>query len=430
MIENVRLDSGNFTRVDGYFYSFDSVTDTMIQKTDDGTLAFAYPLDTPIPRTVIDMTYDGESWWTMEHISGTPSAGFVIKRWIIANFVMVLQDTETFATNANDTFQSDAFAVEKYEGTILAFGQENNNQLKVSFSPEVFAQITSGTTLFLGPSSKSGFTGEFLRVTASSTDPAQSLITLTSDKNIGFLTGDKVVFSKHLWIFNQNYLQETGTGALYKFDIVGGSIQSRTKGGAFKDIDATEFADLTGVFSGSLIDFNLPSYLIFIRTNNLLFINVLDSQLTTSLSSIQNNLSPDTSEVYTVFDLAIEGDTFFRLQQKYNINGSETSTSTYNYQLATFKPFPTAIALSAVPAIIPADSLSTSLVTAVVTDQYALPYLQPVAAQITFQTSGGGSNSGLDDPGPKDLDLNATATVTYEAGQTAGLVTISAEVTI
>jgi hypothetical protein len=433
MIENVRLKDGNFARVDGYFYSFDEQTDTMVQKTDDGTLAFAYPLDTPIPRQVIDLTYDGESWWTMEHISGTPSAGFVIKRWIIANFVMVLQQTFTFATDSNDTFESDAFAIETYEGTILAFGGETSDQLKVSFPPDVFAQITSGTTLFLGPSSKetpTDFTGEFLRVTASSTDPIQSLITLTSEKSVGFLTGDKVVFSKHIWLFNQNFLQETGTGALYKINLLDGNILSRTKGGAFKDIDASDFVDLTGVFSGSLEDFNLPSYLIFIRTNNLLFIDVLDSQLTTSLSSIQNNLSPATTEVYTVFDLAIEGDTFFRLQQKFNINGTESTSTTFNYQLATFKPFPTAIALSAVPAIIPADSNSTSLVTAVVTDQYALPYLQPIAAQITFETSGGGSNSGLDDPGPKSLDLNATATVTYEAGQTAGLVTISAEVTI
>lgn len=431
MIQNVRLLNGNFARVDGYFYSFDEATDTMIQKTDDGTLAFAYPLDTPISREVIDLTYDGESWWTMEHISGTPSDGFVIKRWIIANFVMLLQQTFTFATNSNDTFESDSFAIETYDTTITNFGQENNNQLQVlQFTPDVFAQITSGTTLFLGPSTKAGFEGEFLRVTASSTNPATKTVTLTSPKNIGFTNGDPVVFSKHIWLFNQNFLQETGTGALYKINLLDGNILSRTKGGAFKDIEACDFVDLTGVFDGSLTAFNLPSYLIFIRTNNLLFIDVLDSQLTTSLSSIQNNLSPSTTEVYPIFDLAIEGDTFFRLQKKFNVNGNESSESTFNYQLATFKPFPTAIALSAVPAIIPADSNSTSLVTAVVTDQYALPYLQTPAAQISFQTSGGGGDSGLDDPGPKDLDLNATATVTYEAGQTAGLVTISAEVTI
>lgn len=434
MIQNVRLLNGNFTRVDGYFYSFDEATDTMIQKTDDGTLAFAYPLDTPISNEVIDMTFDGESWWTMEHISGTPSAGFIIKRWIIANFVMVLQQTFTFATNSTDTFESDAFAVEKYEGQITANGAANNNQLTVNFPTDVFAQITAGTTLYLGPSSNASFTGQYLRVTASSTNPATKTITLTSNKSVGFnSTGvnDKVVFSKNIWVFNQNYLQETATGALYKINLLNGNVLSRTKGGAFKDISAASFVDLTGVFEGSLTGFNLPSYLIFVRTNNLLFINVLDSQLTTSLSSIQNNLSPATTEVYEVYDLAHEGETLFRLQKKFNINGTETSETTYNYQLATFKPFPTAIALSASPAIIPADPGNAfSTITAVVTDQYALPYIQIPAAQITFATSGGGTGSGLDAPGPKDLDSNASATVQYTAGATAGLVTISAEVTI
>lgn len=431
MIQNVRLLYGNFARLNGYFYSFDHSTDTMIQKTDDGTLAFAYPLDTPLTSEILDLIFDGESWWTMEHISGTASDGFLIKRWVIANFVMVLQQTFTFATNTTDTFESNAFAIEQYAATITANGG-TTDQLTVSFSDDIFDQITSGTTLFLGPSTDPSYTGQYLRVTASSTNPFTKTITLTSSKTVGFLSGDTVVFSKNIWAFNQNYLKETGAGGLYKINLLSGGVLSRTKGGAFKDISAASFVDLTGVFTGSqLLQFNKPSYLIFIRTNNLLFIDVLDPQLTTELSAIQNNLSPSTTEVYEVYDLGSEGDTLFRLQQKFNINGAESTESTYNYQLATFKPFPTAIALSAVPAILPADSgSSNSLITAVVTDQYALPYIQLPAAQITFQTTGGGTGSALISPGPKDLSLTGTATTTYVTGNTAGLVTISAEVTI
>ena len=239
-------------------------------------------------------------------------------------------------------------------------------------------------------------------------------------------------------MFNQNHLQQTGTGSLYKINSLDGNVLSRTQGGAFKDVSASSFIDLiaanppSGVFTGpDLIQFNKPSYIIFIRTNNLLFIDALDSQLTTELSAIQNNLSPDTLTVYEVFDIGIEGDTIFRLQQKFNINGSESTESTYNYQLATFKPFPTAIALTATPAILPADSgNSFSFIVATVTDQYALPFLQSPSAQITFQTSGGGTGAGLDAPGPKSLDGNGQATVNYTTGDAAGLVTISAEVTI
>jgi hypothetical protein len=433
MIQNIRLIDGNVSRVDGYFYSFDDASDTMVQKTDDGTLAFAYPLDTPIPRSVIDLTYDGESWWTMEHRTATPSDGFVIRQWFIENFVMVLQTSLEFASDATDIFESNAFSVERYTGLITANGSENTDQLTVNYSDDVFDQITPGTNLYLGPSTKSSptdFTGQFLRVTASSTNPATKTITLASPKTVGFSAGDTVVFSKNLWIFNENHLQEVGVGSLYKADLEFGNILSRTKGGAFKSIDASDFVDLTGIFTGSLSSFNKPSYLIFLRTNNLLFIDALDSQLTTELSAIQNNLSPDTTEVYDVFDLALEGETIFRLQQKFNINGTVTTESTYNYQLSTFKPFPIAIALTATPAILPADTTSTSIIVATVTDQYALPYLQSPAAQITFQTSGGGTGSNVTPPGPTPLDGSGQATTTYTAGDTAGLVTISAEVTI
>lgn len=438
MIQNIRLINGNVTRVDGYFYSFDEETDVMVQKADDGTLAFAYPLDTPVPREVVDLEYDGESWWTMEHISGTPSDGFLIRRWVIENFVMVLQQTFTFATDSNDTFESDAFAMEKYEGNMTSNVNENTNQLTVDFSDDVFAQITPGTNLFLGPSTKSGFVGEQLRVTASTTNPATKTITLTSPKTVGFSVGDTVVFSKNIWVFNQNHLKESGAGSLYKINVLDGNILGRTKGGAFKDIEAAGFVDLiaadppSGVFTGAtLSQFNKPSYLIFIRTNNLLFIDVLDSQLTTELSAIQNNLSPDTTEVYPVFDLGLEKDTIFRLQKKFNINGSESTETTFNYQLATFRPFPTAIALTADPTILPADSgNSNSTITATVTDQYALPFVQSPAATITFQTSGGGTGSNVSPTGPISLDSNGQATTTYTTGDAAGLVTISAEVTI
>ncbi len=442
MIQNVRLLNGNFTRVDAYFYSFDQATDTMIQKTDDGTLAFAYPLDTPISREVIDMTFDGESWWTMESLSATVSDGFIIKRWIIANFVMVLQESMTFATNTNDTFEARSFSLEMYTATVTANGSEHTNLLTVSFDntagSDIFGLITAGTTLYVGPSTKAGFEGQSLRVTASSTESATRTITLSSDKTVGFSAGDKVVFSKHLWVFNQNHLKESDAGSLYKISIQHGNVLSRTKGGAYKDINAATFVDLIaadeangGVFSGNLTDYNKRSYIIFIRTNNLLFIDALNPQLTTELSSIQNNLSPDSNSVYTVYDFGLEGETLFRLQKQFNINGSESSESTYNYQLATFKPFPTAIALTADPAILPADSgTSRSDIVATVTDQYALPYIQTPAAQITFQTDGGGTGSGLTEYGPKALDGNAQAVTEYITGDAAGLVTISAEVTI
>ncbi len=427
MVQNIRLINPNMVRDNGYFFSFNEETDVMVQKTDDGTLAFAYPLDTTISNEVTSLDFDGESFWTMENITATASDGFRIRRWVIENFVMVLQQTFTFATDPNDTFESQAFAIERYEGTLTSGAVENTSTTNVSFDTTVFGLLTPGTKMFLGPSTKVGFVGETESVTISTTGGGNS-VTFTSPLTNGFTSGDPVVFSKNIWFFNENFLKTAGVGALYKITSLDGTILSRTSGGAFVGVNAADFIEIDS-FSGSLAVHNKP-FLIFIRTNNLLFIDINDSNLITELSSIQNNLSVSTTEVFEVSDLGHEGDTLFRLQLKFNIAGSETTESTFNYQLATFRPFPTAIGLTAVPAILPADSgASSSTITAVVTDQYALPF-GGGGSTIQFSTAGGGTGAGLSETGTISLPANGTATVTYTTGDASGLVTISAEVKI
>jgi hypothetical protein len=427
MVQNIRLINPNMVRSAGYFYGFDEETDVMVQKTDDGTLAFAYPLDTAVAREVTSIDFDGESYWTMENKTGTPAEGFQIKRWVIENFVMVLQQTFTFSTNATDTFESQAFAVEKYEGTLTSGAIENTKTTNVSYDATIFALLTPGTKMFLGPSTKTGFVGEFESVTVNSTGGGNS-VTFTSDLTNGFNSGDPIVFSKNLWVLNQHYLKQTDAGGLYKISALDGSILGRTSGGAYKDVNAADFVEIDS-FTSPLTSHNKP-FLIFIRTNNLLFVDINDANLITELSSVQNNLNVAATEVYEVYDLGHEGNTLFRLQKKFNVAGQESTETTYNYQLATFRPFPTAIALTAVEAILPADSgASSSTITATVTDQYALPF-GGSGSTIQFSTSGGGAGSSLSETGKISLPTTGIVSVTYTTGDTAGLVTISAEVEI
>ena len=437
MVQNIRFLKKNMTRIGGYFYSFDEATDSMVQKTDDGTVAFSYPLDTPITREIVTLEYDGESFWTQEHISGTPADGFKIQRWVIENFVMVLQNTFTFSTNSTDTFESNAMTIENYEATLTAGAAASTSILFASsFDTNVFAQITPGTKMFIGPSTRAGSEGKSESVIVSSTvTDGSGKINLTAPLVSGFSSGDTLVFSKNIWFFNEHFLTTTDVGALYKVSSLGGSILGRTLGGAFLGINGATFADLSkdgGVFpAGDLAVHNKPSFLIFVRTQSLLFIDVLDSNLTTELSALQNNINNATTEIYTIFDLAQEGDTIFRLQEKFTIATSD-STDPFNYQLATFDPFPTAIALTAVPAILPATAgAATSIITATVTDQYLLPFVTSPLSTITFSTSGGGTGSGVSPTGPISISSpNGTAQTTYTSGNTAGLVTIAATVTI
>jgi hypothetical protein len=429
MVNNIRLINPNMVRVGSYFYSFNEETDVMIQKADDGTLAFSYPLDTTIGSEVTSLEHDGESFWTQENIDdGDADAGFRIRRWLIENFVMVLQQTFLFDTDSNDTFESEAFTVEHYEAVFTSGAVENTTTFTVSFETDIFDLITPGTKLFLGPSTKVGFVGETESVTVTSTGPGK-LITVSAPLTNGFVSTDDLVFTKNLWFFNEHFQKTLNVGALYKVNALDGSILSRDQSGAYIGINATTFHELDS-FTGDLATNNKP-YLVFIRTTNLLFLNVNDSNLTIELSSVQNNLSADTVEVFDVSDMGIEGETIFRLQKKFNINGSESTSSTFNYQLATFVPFPIAIALTAEPAILPADSgASSSIITATVTDQYNLPYVTSPAATIVFTTSGGGTGSSISPTGSQNLDPNGQAEATYFTGDAAGLVTISATVTI
>jgi hypothetical protein len=426
MVKNIRLINPNMTRKDGYFMSFDEETDTMIQKADDGTLAFAYPLDTPVDREISSLEYDGESFWTMENKTATPSEGFRIRRWTIENFVMVLQQTFNFSSGAVDTFESDAFTIERYASTLSAGSSQYTSVLYLnSMDADIFDLISPGTRMYIGPSTHGSFTGQYESVTVASktTGVGNQRVTIaaTSGLDVGFLQGDSVVFSKNIWFLNQHYLTTADVGGLYRASILDGSVGGRLQGGAYKDIDSAAFHEVT-TFPTGLTQYNKP-YLVFIRTNNLLFVNVNDANWTTELSSVQNNLSNDTTEVYPVYDLGLDGGTIFRLQKKFNINGTESIEGTYNYQLATFRPFPIAIAMTADPALLPADSTTTSEVVATVTDQYALPFTE---GNIQFTVSQGL----LSETGWISLAGDGVVSNTYTAGDTAGLVTISAVVEI
>ena len=430
MVLNIRLIDPNMTRIGSYFYSFDDGTDVMVQKADDGTIAFSYPLDSPIGESIVSLEHDGESFWTMEPFDGGDlDAGFKIRRWLIENFVMVLQQTFNFETDASDTFESSSFTIEHYTGALATGAIENTSTFSVTFNTSaVFDLITPGTRLFLGPSSRSSFVGEYEAVTVASTGPGTQ-VSISSPLANGFSAGDTVVFSKNIWFFNEHYQKTLDVGGLYKANITAGNVLLRQQGGAFLGINACTFYELDS-FTGDFTVYNNP-YLVFIRTTSLLFLDVNDPNLTVDLSAIQNNLSPDTTEVYTVYDMGIEGDTIFRLQKKFNINTDVTGPEgTHNYQLATFRAFPTSIAITATPAILPADSgNSDSVIVATVTDQYALPYVTTPLASVSFGTSGGGTGSNVN---PEDVTLNdqGQATTIYETGDQAGLVTITATVNI
>ena len=72
-----------------------------------------------------------------------------------------------------------------------------------------------------------------------------------------------------------------------------------------------------------------------------------------------------------IYDLAISGDTVYRLQNEATYYGSDNNWgSLYNYQVSVVRPFIDAITVTAFPLILPANARNITQVTATVLDQY------------------------------------------------------------
>lgn len=136
-------------------------------------------------------------------------------------------------------------------------------------------------------------------------------------------------------------------------------------------------------------------------------------------SMVMENIQSDLVTVIPVYDLSIDSDNMYRLQ---NIEDGGGSMSGYNYQLSPLDSFVTSISLSASPAIIAANGLSTSTISAVVKDQF----LQPIVGRrVTFSENGSGSITG----GTQiNTDSEGQAATVYTAGTTAQEVTLTAVV--
>lgn len=408
--ENVRLRKGNFTIVDGYYWTMDEDTDSLIVKTDDGTIAFSYPLDTTITQTVKCMEYDGKNVWTLRD-TGTNQV--TIDRWYINNYVCTLRDSFDFVPGPSHNYDVDAFTVEHYHVEFSANESAGQSILSVTDGSDA----ASGYTVVLGPNSLGQ--SEEQTVNTATTDTIQ----INGTTTYAYDSGDPITFYKRLWLFNNYDGLDGTTGALYEVDAYTGAVITKTATGAFKDITACTFYGIPKyVFDRSVgpsvVD---PRYnsICYVKGTNLIFLDPDD--VTTSFSSMtMDNTESDQATNIPIYDLAIEGSNVYRLQLKATYYGATSSWTTYNYQLSSLNPFITSISLRADPAILPANGVNTSSITAIVKDQFNLP-IQSKAVYFTDDDTNGTITTS-----PATTDATGTATTVYVAGTTAREVRITA----
>ena len=129
-------------------------------------------------------------------------------------------------------------------------------------------------------------------------------------------------------------------------------------------------------------------------------------------SMVMDNVEQDGYTIIPLRDMAVDRNNLYRLH----------GTSTYNYSLSPLESFVTSISVSASPAIIAANGLSTTDIKAWVKDQF----LQPIKfRRVTFSENGDGSiTAGTE----INTDADGFAQTVYKAGVTAQSVTVTATV--
>jgi len=414
--ENIQVAYPNFAGEDGYFYNFDHNQDNLVVKTDDGNVAFTYPLDTAVSNEIKSLEFDGFNFWTLENDAGTQ---IIIRRWQIQNYVCVLKNTFIKNTDVTHTYDSNAFTIEHYHFQFSADEDVGQTVLSVNDPEAIVADIStkvsSGNTVRLGPSTESGYEGEWEEFSVVSA--GAGTINVSPGITNKYAQGDPIIVYKYIWVFN-NYNGKTSEGAIYKFDAYTGSFITKFGGNEYDNITACTFAVIPEGLT------NKVNSLAYVRGSNMLFKDVESATLENYGSMAMDNIESNDITLITVYDLIIDGKNVYRLQRKATYYGSTTTfaDTAYSYQLATVTPFIHSISLQADPAVIPADAgVSTSTITGVVRSQFLLPI---VGKLVTFAEDD--PNGYLVGTNPDTTDADGVVSITYKSGTTAREVTITA----
>jgi len=426
--ENIKLDKTtqpNFTINEGYFFTFDYSQDNLLQKTDDGNTAFSYPFDTLLTNAVKSSEFDGVYFWSLENPSGSIS----IKRWKIDNYICKLQQTLTYTDDSSHTYGANAFSVEHYHTQFKYSATSGTNTIYLSNYSDDASLMGFTTTsgqglrLHLGPNTN----GEEEDVTVSGVIPGSGVVVsgvvdysvvLNESLQYNYASSDPVNFYTYLWVFNNYDGTNSARGALYKFDAYTGDYITRYAGGAYKSISAATFYKVD-----SFSEFGDVDTLCYVKGTNLLFVNVhaAGASLPYYGSMVMENVKSDERTVIAIYDLAMDSQNVYRLQDI--PDGSSTTWSAYSYILSSLDSFVTSISLAAYPAVLPANTVATSNIVAIVKDQF----LQPVVGRLVY-FSDDDSVGSISGGTPKTTDSEGKAETVYTSGDSAREVKITARV--
>jgi len=396
------------TVVDGYFAYFDYNKDSLFYKTDDGIIAFSYPLDTLITADIIKgVEYDGVNFWTLEQ---TDTTNALIRRWRVENYICKQKQTISLTASANHVYKSNAFTVEHYHTTVT--GTYGIGSGSVGIPGGYGTKLDNAMTITLGPNTD----GDSETILVDAYNTATGEVTLQSNTTYAYTVDDPAIWYNYLWVFNNADGVDETTGALYKIDAYTnlGTSDPTAKytGGAYKDIEGCTFYNVDS-FNGITTSGSVDA-LCYVKASNILFVDV--STVGAELD-YYGSMVIDWTSIADVWDLAMYDQNIYRLQ----------GSGPYNYELSTLDSLITSIAMTAAPAIITANGSSTTDIYAYVKDQF----FQPVIGKlVSFTENGDGSIISACGGGGTtcNTDSNGMAWCQYQAGNSAITVTVTATV--
>jgi hypothetical protein len=461
--ENVRFTYPNMATDGVYYYTMMRNAQVLQQKVDDGTVSFSYPLDTAIEQDVKELEWDGVYFWSLEPKTG----GVIIRKWKIEAFICKQDQKFEFTTGGGHTYDADAFAIEHFR---LTAGNNDNGSGGYTIG---LTDILISDTSMLAPgdvvtfvkrntstASRSGTSFVEQKIVQSVLSATQVRFTsaMAADPHgdgKGFrgptaVTGlaatqpqlpDHVFVTKYLWINNKYAPNDLTKAALYKTNYFNGSVITTYAGTQYQGIGGATYYAKYERATVNTLQYNTTvsidsaaggrqAWLLFAKATSMLFYNTNTNVFDKSM--VMNNVKANSVDSWPVFDLNVIGEepniAVFRVQLGTTYKNvalvlTDETWSTYNYEKQILRRVVNSIAVTADPSIIPADGISSSIITATLKDQYN--NLVPSGKTVNWA-----DDSGANRVSPTSSTTNSfgQATTTYTAGTTEQDVKITASV--
>jgi hypothetical protein len=291
----------------------------------------------------VQSEHDGINFWTLQSYTG--NVGVLARRWQTLNQICELKSQ----TQVIGNYDTESFTVEHYHTALSTAVSGGDTIIQTDLYSDI--TIVSGSILTIGPNSSDLY--EDVNVISVS----GVTVTLSSGIQNTYIVGNDVHFYNNLWIFNSY-----AAGTVHKVDARTGSPISTYSGVSYDDVSACTFSRVNNVVPGNV------DALVYINDSSLTYLDIDNISVPYDTMTIDTLKPPST--YIKVYDVVIDGNNIYRLQDEARYYGTNYSWSTYNYVISTIRRFVGSVSLSAYPTVLPANGVNVSELSFIVQDQY------------------------------------------------------------